>query len=91
MSNYKNYILHKLYHGLKLFGFLKLNNINLQLKLKVQMCVKFFYPAVAELGNMPDDEGAETKADTVLSRKLKKVSYSTFPAPCLYKFTLQGS
>ena len=41
MSNYKNYILHKLYHGLKLFEFLKLNNINLQLKLKVQMCVKF--------------------------------------------------
>ena len=28
---------------------------------------------IAELGKMPEDEGGDTKADTVLSRKLKKV------------------
>ena len=28
---------------------------------------------VAELRKMPEDEGGDTKADTVLSRKLKKV------------------
>ena len=33
---YTNYTM-----DLKLFGFLKLNNINLQLKLNVQMCAKF--------------------------------------------------
>ena len=35
---------------------------------------------VAELAKMPEDEAGDTKADTVLSRKLKKVSLQSLSA-----------
>ena len=47
---------------------------------------------VAELINMPEDEGGDPKADTVLSRKLKKVCFNCFSTMTnlLIRFLIRG-
>ena len=59
----------------KLLGYLKPSVETRSSKVKVHRLMP-----VAELAKMPEDEAGDTKADTVLSRKLKKVSLQSLSA-----------